>query len=269
MSAPRRIRLTVEYDGGGYSGWQRQRNAVSVQQRLEEALFRITGERAAITGASRTDAGVHALSQVAHFDTLSRIPADKFSYALNTKLPPDIRVRASAEADESFHARFDAKAKVYRYLIYDGAHHTALLRGFAAHSIYPLDDLRMDAEARAIEGKHDFAAFAASGSAAKDTVRTVYRARVRRRERVVALFVLGDGFLYNMVRILAGTLMGVGSGKLAGGAIPRALSSGNRLDLGTTAPACGLTLLRVFYGDDFACAGAYFDGRLDADWMMI
>ena len=246
----RRVRLTVEYDGTAYSGWQRQLNAVSVQQRLEEAVRRLTGEMAGITGASRTDAGVHALGQVAHFDTASRIPGDKFAFALNTVLPPDIRVSSSCETRPDFHARFDAKGKLYRYLIHNHAHATALGRNTHAHAIYPLDDFLMHEEAQAATGTHDFAAFAASGSIVKDTVRTIYEARVIRDGCEVELLVRGDGFLYNMVRILAGTLIAVGSGKLAPGAIRRAIRSGSRLDLGPTAPASGLTLMRVYYDDD-------------------
>ncbi len=251
----RRIRLTVEYDGTAYAGWQRQLNAVSVQQRLEEALSKLTGEAVTVAGASRTDAGVHALGQVAHFDTVSRIPGEKFSFALNTMLPPDIRVSASREAPPDFHARFDARGKLYRYLIHNHAHAPAIGRNTHAHVAYPLDEFLMHEEAQGAVGTHDFAAFAASGSIVKDTVRTVYEARVLRNENELELLVRGSGFLYNMVRILAGTLIGVGGGKLAPGAVSRAIESKNRLDLGVTAPACGLTLMRVYYEDDPAQAG--------------
>jgi tRNA pseudouridine38-40 synthase len=246
----RRVRLTVEYDGTAYSGWQRQLNAVSVQQRLEEAVKKLTGEEISITGASRTDAGVHALGQVAHFDTASRIPGDKFCFALNTVLPDDIRVSASSETRPDFHARFGASGKLYRYLIHNHAHASAIGRSTHAHAIYPLDEERMHEEAQQAVGTHDFAAFAASGSIVKDTVRTIREARVLRSETEVEFLVRGNGFLYNMVRILAGTLIAVGSGKLEPGAISRALQSKNRLDLGVTAPAHGLTLMRVYYDDD-------------------
>jgi tRNA pseudouridine38-40 synthase len=246
----RRIRLTVEYDGAGYAGWQRQKNAMSVQQRLEEALGRLTGQQAVLTGASRTDAGVHALGQVAHFDTLSRIPGEKFSFALNAMLPADIRVRASQDVPGDFHARFDARGKLYRYLVHNSAHASAIGRNTCAHVAYPLDDGLMRREAALAVGRHDFAAFAASGSIVKDTVRTLRDVRVVRTGCEVAFFVQGDGFLYNMVRILAGTLIAVGSGKLETGAIARALKSGSRLDLGPTAPARGLTLMRVYYEGD-------------------
>ena len=254
----RRIRLIIEYDGTDYAGWQRQDNAMTVQQRLEEALSRLTGERPTVTGASRTDAGVHALGQCAHFDTRSRIPAEKFAFALNTHLPPDIRVRRSAEADPAFHARFDARAKIYRYQIFEGAHHSALLRRTHAHSFYPLDTALMDREVSAVVGRHDFAAFAASGSVVRDTVREMYAARVLRRGKEITLLVAGKGFLYNMVRIIAGTLIQVGGGKLPAGAIGRALEDGSRLSLGVTAPPEGLTLMRVFYPQDVDEVGACF-----------
>ena len=243
----RRIHLIVEYDGTNYAGWQRQLNALAVQQVLEEALSRLTGQRVVVHGASRTDAGVHALGQSCHFDTLSRIPADKFSYAVNTLLPPDIRVRASREVSPDFHARFSTVGKRYRYLFYDDRHAGALNRFTHAHSIYPLNDALMRAEAGTLIGTHDFAAFAASGSVVKDTVRTIWRADVTRSGHDVQLIVEGSGFLYNMVRIIAGTLRDIGSGKLAPGALRRAIDTGDRLDLGVTAPAHGLTLMEVFY----------------------
>ena len=239
--------MTVEYDGTNYAGWQRQANALAVQQVIEEALRRLTGEPIVLHGASRTDAGVHALGQSVHFDTDSRIPGDKFSFALNTMLPPDIRVSASEDAPEGFHARFSTVGKRYRYLFYDAPHAGALNRNTHAHSIYLLDDERMREEAKCLIGTHDFAAFAASGSVVKDTVRTIWRADVDRDGHDVRLVVEGSGFLYNMVRIIAGTLRDVGSGKLAPGALARAIETGDRLDLGVTAPAHGLTLMEVFY----------------------
>ncbi|MBQ9409833.1 MAG: tRNA pseudouridine(38-40) synthase TruA [Clostridia bacterium] len=246
----RRIRLILEYDGAAYAGWQRQQNALSVQQVVEEKLSRLTGETVTVTGASRTDAGVHALGQNAHFDTESRIPADKFSFALNTLLPPDIRAVSSSEVSSAFHARFSAMGKEYRYLFYAAPHASALYRNLSAHVIYPLDVPLMRAEAEAMLGRHDFAPFAASGSVVKDTVRTVDAVRVFENPPFVELRVHGNGFLYNMVRILAGTLIAVGTHKLEGGAIARALQSGSRLDLGVTAPPQGLTLMRVDYPEE-------------------
>lgn len=246
----RRIHLIVEYDGTAYAGWQRQANAMTVQEKLERAILKLTGEELCVSGASRTDAGVHALGQSAHFDTESRIPADKFSFALNTLLPPDIRVTRSEEVPLEFHARFSTRGKRYRYLFHAAPHAGALTRNTHAHVIYPLDVEKMQAEAQDLVGTHDFAAFAASGSVVKDTVRTIYRAEVTSSGSEICLIVEGSGFLYNMVRIIAGTLIGVGSGKLEPGAFRRAIASGDRLDLGITAPAHGLTLMEVFYDPD-------------------
>ena len=255
----RRFMLVLEYDGTAYCGWQRQINGPSVQQVLEEALARLTGERIAVTGSSRTDAGVHAMGLCAHFDSATRIPPDKLAFALNTMLPPDVRIRRSCAAPEGFHARYSACGKVYRYTFFNDRHDCAIGRQYAAHVPLRLDEGRMHEEAQALCGTHDFAAFAASGSVASSTVRTIYRAQVRRCGDEVTLLVLGDGFLYNMVRIIAGTLMEVGTGRREPGAIARAIETGDRLALGQTAPARGLTLMRVLYGGEEAQALAYFD----------
>ena len=254
----RRFVLVCEYDGTAYCGWQRQINGPSVQQVLEETLARLTGEAVTVTGSSRTDAGVHALGLCAHFDSATRIPPDKLAFALNTMLPPDIRIRESSPAPEGFHARYSACGKVYRYAFFNSRHDCAIGRQYAAHEPLPLNERLMHEEAQALCGTHDFAAFAASGSVATSTVRTIYRAQVTRSGETVALTVLGDGFLYNMVRIIAGTLMEVGTGKRAPGAIARAIATGDRLALGQTAPAKGLTLMRVLYGGDEETALAFF-----------
>ena len=246
----RRFRLTIEYDGTAYCGWQRQQNGPSVQETLEQALCMLTQERVSVTGSSRTDAGVHALGLCAHFDSATRIPAQKLAFALNTLLPPDIRVRESSLAPEGFHARYSACGKLYRYAFYNARHDCAICRQYAAHIPLPMDERLMDEEAQALLGTHDFAAFAASGSVAKSTVRTIVGARVTREGDRVTLCVMGDGFLYNMVRIIAGTLAEIGTGKRAPGAIARAIETGDRLALGQTAPARGLTLVRVFYEGD-------------------
>lgn len=254
----RRFYLIVEYDGTAYCGWQRQINGPSVQQTLEEALVRLTGESISVTGSSRTDAGVHAMGLCAHFDSATRIPAEKIAFALNTMLPEDIRIRESGPAPEGFHARYSAAGKVYRYRFYNSRHDCAIGRQYAAHVPLVLDERRMHEEAQALCGTHDFAAFAASGSAAKSTVRTIYRVQVMRRGDEVELMILGDGFLYNMVRIIAGTLMEVGTGKRETGAIADAIETGDRLKLGQTAPAKGLALMRVLYGGDEEIALSYF-----------
>jgi len=263
VAVTRRVRLTLAYDGTAYAGWQRQGNAVTVQEAVERALRALTGEAPetlGLTGASRTDAGVHALGQAAHFDTASRIPTEKFPYALNTLLPRDIRALAADDAEDGFHARFSARGKQYRYDFHRAPHAPALQRAFRWHVPYPLDTDLMRGELDSALGKHDFRAFAASGGQAKTTVRTIRMARLEtggadkmggtgdtEEAALLRLWVEGDAFLYNMVRILAGTLADVGMGRLPPGAVARALASGDRLDLGQTAPAHGLALTRVFY----------------------
>lgn len=250
LAAPggmRRVLLTLSYDGTAYAGWQWQQNAVAVQQRVEEALHALTGEHARVTGASRTDAGVHALGQRAHFDTGSRIPAERFPYALNTHLPPDIRVLRGAEVDPRFHARFDAKGKTYVYRIHNAPHHSALYRNLTAHVPVPLDAQAMRRALPQLLGTHDFAAFQASGGTAKTTVRTLTQATLQQAGDELTLTLSGNAFLYNMVRVIAGTLVEIGKGKLPEGCLSRALQTGDRLRLGPTAPPCGLTLARVWY----------------------
>lgn len=255
----RRFRLILEYDGTAYCGWQRQINGPSVQATLEDALARLTRAPVSVVGSSRTDAGVHALGLCAHFDSATRIPPQKLAFALNTMLPPDIRVRESGLAPEGFHARYSACGKVYRYAFDNARHGRAIGRQYSAHVPVEMDAGRMQAEAQALCGTHDFAAFAASGSVARSTVRTIYRVQAARRGDAVTLTVLGDGFLYNMVRIIAGTLMEVGTGKRAPGAIARAIETGGRLALGQTAPAQGLTLCAVLYEGEEERALSFFE----------
>ena len=254
----RRFKLIVEYDGTAYCGWQRQLNGPSVQQELEEALSRLTHERVSVVGSSRTDAGVHAMGLCAHFDSATRIPAEKIAFALNTMLPADIRIRESSAAPEGFHARFASCGKVYTYTFFNARHANAMGRLYSAHVPVVMDAQRMHEEAQALLGTHDFAAFAASGSVVKSTVRTIYRVKVERSGDYVTLTVLGNGFLYNMVRIIAGTLMEVGTGKREPGAIARAIETGDRLALGQTAPAQRLTLRQVLYLGDEEKALSFF-----------
>lgn len=244
----KRVLLTIEYDGSAYCGWQRQLNGPSVQQKVEEALFKVTGERIGITGASRTDAGVHALGQRAHFDMESAIPADKVPFALNTRLPRDIRVTAGREVDGRFHARFDAAGKEYGYLIYNRRHPSALLRDLSAHVSVRLDECAMERACRHLPGTHDFAAFQAAGGTAKTTIRRIDSVSVGRQGDEIRLVIYGTAFLYNMVRIIAGTLIYVGQGRLPEDVFARAIETGDRLQLGPTAPPQGLCLNRVDYG---------------------
>ena len=245
----RRIRVIVQYDGTNYVGWQVQENGISVQQRLNEAVLAVTGEQIQLHGSGRTDSGVHANAQVAHFDTYARMPADKFAIALNMRLPRDIRVLYSEEAPEDFHARFSAKNKTYRYTVQTGLHADVFSRTTALHIHTPLDFLRMQRAAQYALGEHDFKAFMSAGCTIENTVRTVTRSEWTQNGKYLYYEVSANGFLYNMVRILAGTLLEIGGGKLPEDAISRALASGLRADAGGTAPPLGLTLLRVQYED--------------------
>ena len=246
----RRIRLIVSYDGTNYVGWQLQENGVSVQQRLNEAAQAITGEHIQLHGSGRTDSGVHARAQVAHFDTNARMPADKFAIALNMRLPRDIRVLYSEEAPLDFHARFSAKNKTYRYTVQTGLHADVFTRTTALHAHVPLDLPRMRRAAQDALGEHDFCAFMSAGSTLTQTVRTVTKSEWTQDGKYLYYEVSANGFLYNMVRILVGTMLEIGGGKLPEDALARALTSGRREAAGPTAPPQGLCLMRVQY-DDF------------------
>jgi len=246
----KRILLTVSYDGTNYAGWQLQENAVAVQQRLEEALEKLVHEPIRVTGASRTDAGVHALGQRVHFDTASRIPPDKYPFALNTCLPPDIRVLEGKEVPGDFHARFDAKGKRYTYRIHNAPHASALYRSMTAHVPYKLDVEKMRRSLPDLLGTHDFAAFQAAGGTAKTTIRTLTDVQLHQDGSMLTLTVYGNAFLYNMVRIIAGTMLDIGMGRKEPDAFKKALETGDRLALGITAPACGLELTHVYYEEE-------------------
>jgi len=246
----RRIRLIIAYDGTNYVGWQLQDNGVSVQQRLNEAALTITGEQIQLHGSGRTDSGVHARAQVAHFDTNARIPADKFAIALNMRLPRDIRVLYSEEAPEDFHSRFSAKNKTYRYTVQTSLHADVFARTTALHVHTRLDVARMQRAAQYALGEHDFKAFMSADCKITNTIRTVSKSEWTQDGSFLFYDVGANGFLYNMVRILVGTMLEIGGGKLPEDAIARALNSGKRDDAGATAPPHGLCLQRVQY-DDF------------------
>ena len=245
----KRILLTVEYDGTSYAGWQRQITGLAVQQVLEDALASACGHPVTVTGASRTDAGVHALAQKVHFDTSCTVPADKFPFVLNNLLPPDIRVHSGREVPPAFHARFLSEGKTYTYRIINNRHGSALHRNTHWHIPVPLDPEPMRLALRDLPGNHDFSAFQASGGSAKTTVRTLDSAELAVNGPEFVLTVSGNAFLYNMVRIIAGTLAEVGLGKRTPNAFSRAFVSMSRLDLGITAPAHGLELTEVRYSE--------------------
>lgn len=242
-----RIRLELEYDGTGYAGWQRQDNAMTVQQVVEAALERLTGTHTAVHASGRTDSAVHALGQVAHFDTDMRMDPNKFAYALNAFLPKDIRVLDSRQAPDGFHARFDARGKLYRYSIHNAPHASAIHRNTRLHVYRPLDLGAMAEAAAMVEGTHDFAAFCAAGSAVRSTVRTVTRSALKKDGCLIEYEICGTGFLYNMVRIIVGTLIEVGYRDRPPCSVLEALERGERKLAGPTAPPHGLALVKVFY----------------------
>ncbi len=250
----RNIKITIEYDGTDYGGWQRQTNSPSIQQELEEGLLKLTGEKITVQGAGRTDSGVHAKGQVANFFTNSSIPPERFCFALNTVIPHDIRVVDSKEVPKDFHSQFCAKARHYRYSMVMDPHGIAIGRDYYYHIPVRLDIESMEKSLEFFIGTHDFKGFQAAGAMTKTTVRTIYDAKLSRRGKYLYLDILGDGFLYNMVRIIAGTLIYIGKGKMRCNRVKDILRTGERKLAGPTAPPHGLCLEKVYYDgkpDDF------------------
>lgn len=248
----RKIKLDISYIGTAYCGWQVQPNKPTIQKLMQNACIKAFGTDCELTGCSRTDSGVHAKSFICTCtvrDNANPIPVDRIPIAVNLNLPEDIRVRSASEVSGDFHPRYSAKGKEYRYIFCDSSFRDPFLAGRTAF-VPKLDEKMMELCAKRIEGKHDFAAFMASGSKIVDTVRTVYSCSVEREGSLVILTVSADGFLYNMVRIIAGTLLLAGRGKLAPGGMDEIIASRNRKNAGQTLPPEGLYLSRVFYNDD-------------------
>lgn len=247
----KRIRLTVAYDGTNYCGWQIQPNGVTIQQKLNEALSELLGEAIQVTGASRTDSGVHSLGNVCVFDTETKMPGEKISYALNQRLPDDIVVVDSRETSMDFHPRFSKSRKTYEYRILNRKFPDPTRRLDTHFFHYPLDVELMQEAADALVGEHDFKSFASVHMQSETSVRTIYRCQVTRDEHdIVTISVTGNGFLYNMVRIIAGTLIQVGTGMIAPEDIPQILERKDREAAGPTAPAKGLTMIGLEYEED-------------------
>lgn len=244
----KRVKLVVAYDGTKYCGWQVQPNQITIEGVLNEALTNLLGEEVTVIGASRTDSGVHAMGNVAVFDTNSRIPGEKFSYALNQRLPEDIRIQNSCEVDVSFHPRKVTCSKTYQYRIVNCEFPNPMKRLYA-HFVYNSMDIeKMQQAAKYLVGEHDFKSFCSIHTQAKETVRTIYSIEVTKEGEEVVITIRGNGFLYNMVRIIAGTLLQVGLGQRAPEAMREILEARDRETAGPTAPACGLTLLQIEYG---------------------
>ncbi len=243
----RNIKLTIEYDGSNYLGWQKQKTGETIQNTIEEAIKALTNEEVEVIGSSRTDAGVHAKGFVANFKTNSKIPSDKYREAINHKLPDDIVILKSEEVDESFHSRYNAKGKTYSYAILNRDVPSALNRYYLYHVKRKLDIEAMKEACKYFIGTHDFAAFKSSGSSVKTTVRTISKLYIDENNDIIKIYVTGDGFLYNMVRIIVGTLIMVGSNKIKPEEIENIIYEKDREKAGICVPAMGLVLEKVYY----------------------
>ena len=242
-----RVKMVVAYDGTNYSGWQIQPNGVTIEQKLNEALQALLGEDIRVTGASRTDAGVHSLGNVCIFDTDTRMPAEKISYALNQRLPEDIVVQDSCEVPDTFHPRFSKSRKTYEYRILNRRFRMPTRRLDTYFYHYPLDVQKMQEAADYLVGEHDFKSFCAVNAQSKTSVRTIYACTITKEADIITIRVTGNGFLYNMVRIIAGTLIKVGAGEFAPQEMQTILDACDRSVAGPTAPAHGLTMIGLEY----------------------
>lgn len=241
------VKLTIEYDGTNFSGWQIQPNARTIQEDIEKGLKKIIKKQIKINGSGRTDAGVHALGQVANFKDEFTIPIEKIPRALNAVLPDDISIKEAIEVPENFHARYSAKGKRYIYKIYNGQLRSALLRNHAYFTAYTLNVEKMKEAAKHFTGEHDFKGFMASRTSVKNTVRTIYDIKLYEKDNLLIIEAKGNGFLYNMVRIITGTLIDIGRGKIDDKDLPNIIKSCKRERAGHTAPPQGLYLSQVYY----------------------
>ena len=242
-----RVKLVVAYDGTNYHGWQVQDNGITIEEVLNRTISELVQEDIKVIGASRTDAGVHACGNVAVFDTESRIPGDKFSFALNQRLPEDIRIQESCEVDADFHPRYADTVKTYEYNILNRRFELPSKRLYAAFCYYPMDIERMNQAAAYLVGEHDFKSFCSAGAQVQTTVRMIYAVNVTKDDDMVHIRITGNGFLYNMVRIIAGTLMQVGTGLMEPEQVKEILEARDRSKAGPTAVAKGLTLVEIRY----------------------
>ena len=243
----KRVKLVVAYDGTNYHGWQVQDNGITIEEVLNRTISELVQEDIKVIGASRTDAGVHACGNVAVFDTESRIPGDKFSFALNQRLPEDIRIQESCEVHADFHPRYADTVKTYEYNILNRRFELPSKRLYAAFCYYPMDIERMNQAAAYLVGEHDFKSFCSAGAQVQTTVRTIYAVNVTKDDDMVHIRITGNGFLYNMVRIIAGTLMQVGTGLMEPEQVKEILEARDRSKAGPTAVAKGLTLVEIRY----------------------
>lgn len=242
-----RIKLTVAYDGTDYCGWQIQPNGITVEEVLNRALSRLTGEEIRVIGASRTDAGVHARGNVAVFDTASTVPPERFAYAVNPLLPEDIVVVGAEEVPQDWHPRYQNSVKTYEYHILNREMPDPLRRRRTWHVSFPLDVDKMKKAAEYLEGEHDFQSFCSVHTGAKTTVRTIYALDIEKTGDEIVIRISGNGFLYNMVRIITGTMVEVGRGARTPEKVRDMLLAKERGRAGATAPPQGLTLAGIEY----------------------
>lgn len=243
----KRVRMIISYDGTAYCGWQIQNNGITVEEIINRELTNLLGEEIAVIGASRTDSGVHALGNVAVFDTETKIPPEKISFALNQRLPEDIRIQKSEEVNANFHPRYCDSIKTYEYRILNRKFPDPLNRLYTHFVYMPLDVDKMKAAAAYLVGEHDFASFCSAKSQVKTTVRTVYTLEVSKMDDIIKIRISGNGFLYNMVRIIVGTLLKVGLGVYPPEHVEEILEAKDRNCAGPKAPARGLTLIGISY----------------------
>lgn len=243
----RNIKLKIEYDGKEFNGWQKQPNKLNIQGTIEQAIKTITGEEIKLDASGRTDAGVHSLGQVANFKTNSNIPVEKFPVAINANLKKSIRIISAEEVDERFHSRLTCKRKTYRYVINNSKYGSAIYRHLECHIPQKLDIKKMKQASKYFIGEHDFKAFKASGTSSKSSVRIIYEAKVYEEGERIYIELTGNGFLYNMVRIISGTLVEVGIGKISPEDVSKIIEQGKRENAGKTLPPYGLYLVSVEY----------------------
>lgn len=243
----RNIKLTIEYEGKDYNGWQKQPNKLNIQGEIERAIQIVTGQEADLIGSGRTDAGVHAFGQVANFKTESDFPIEKLATAINSQLKKSIRVLKAEEVPLEFHSRYHCHKKTYGYIIENSEQGTAIYRNTTYHVSQPLDVEKMQQAANYLVGEHDFSSFKSSGTSSKSSVRTIYQAQVLKEQTRVIIMLTGNGFLYNMVRIIAGTLVEIGLGHMEPTEMQKILEAKDRQKAGKTLAAQGLFLMNVEY----------------------
>ena len=243
----RNIKLIIEYDGKKFGGWQKQPNKLNIQGEIEKAIGEITGEEIELNASGRTDAGVHSLGQTANFKTNSKIDISKIPVAINSKLKQSIRIISAEEVDERFHARYSCTGKKYRYIINNSKYGSAIYRDLEYHMPIKLNVADMKKAIKHFEGEHDFKGFKASGTSSKSSVRTIYSAKVIEEGEKIIIELEGNGFLYNMVRIISGTIVDVGLGKIRPEEIAEIIESKDRTRAGKTLPPQGLYLVEVYY----------------------